>query len=306
MFSAIILNLVSPAVDGKKPVVDYVVTGDWGKKASDEAKLYSQFLDVNIVADGKASNYTDIPDFSTWKFSPNPVYIHYTTNETIRGVEFQQTPTFPAGALVIADASSDFISKPLDISKHAVVYAGAQKNAGPAGCTIVIIRKDLLVGRGLPFTPSAINFKKQSDKDSMLNTPATYSIYVCGLYFDYLLKLGGLEAVQKVNEEKAKIIYDTLAASGGYYSLFVTKPEVQSRMNIPFRIWGGNPQDKENMTPHEYKFVAEAAKVGLVNLKGYRDLGGIRISEYNALPLDGIKILQNFLVEFQKANPPKA
>lgn len=306
MFSAVVLNLVSLPTDGSKPTVDYIVTGDWSKKAVEEAKLYSQFVNVNVAADGKPSNYTEIPDPSTWKLSANPVYVHYTTNETIRGVEFSETPNVPSNTVLVADCSSDFISKPIDVAKHGIIYAGAQKNAGPAGVTLVIVRKDLLEGRGLPFTPSAINFKKQSQKDSMLNTPPTYSSYVCGLYFDYLLKLGGLTAVQRVNEEKAKIIYDILGNSGGYYQLFVTNPAQQSRMNIPFRIWGGGEEGKDKMTPHETKFVSEATKAGLVNLKGYRDLGGIRISQYNALTLDGVKVLANFLVEFQKANPPKA
>jgi phosphoserine aminotransferase len=298
-----LFNLLKvPGVEGK-PVVDYIITGNWSKKASDEAKLFTDFCDINIVCDGKSSNFTTIPEPSTWKISPKSAFIHYCTNETIHGVTFNTLPTFPEGSTVVCDMSSDFLSRPFDVSKFGVIYAGAQKNAGPAGATIVIIRKDLL-DRSLPFCPSAISFKKQADKESMLNTPATYAVYVCGLLFDYVLSKGGLEAVHAENQAKAKLLYETMKGSGGFYEPLVKDERYQSIMTVPVRCIAGGEQDKDKMTPHELKFVAEASKLGLVNLKGYRDLGGIRVSMYNAMTLDGLKMLTQFMVEFQKTNPP--
>ncbi|KAK2958495.1 Phosphoserine transaminase [Blattamonas nauphoetae] len=303
MFAGVPLNLLKTGKEGK-PTVDYIITGDWSKKAADEAKMYSDYCNVNIVVDSKqGADYKTIPDQSTWKLTPGAAYIHYATNETIRGVCFNTLPTFPEDAVVVCDMSSDFLSRPIDVSKFGVIYAGAQKNAGPAGATIVIIRKDLL-GRQLQICPSALNFKKQADKASMLNTPSTYPVYICGLYFDWILKHGGLPWIYQQDQEKAKLLYQTIADSKGYYELFVTDPKVQSMMNVPLRVFAGGEQNKENMTPHELKFVAEAAKLGLVNLKGYRDLGGIRVSMYNALTLDGIKMLCEFMKQFQAQNPP--
>ena len=200
MFSAILFNLLKVPGATEKPTVDYIVTGDWSKKAADEAKMFSDYCNVNIALDTKGDNYTTIPDMSTWKLTPGAAFVHYTSNETIRGVEFLDLPTFPEGTTVVCDMSSDFISRPFDVSKFGVIYAGAQKNAGPAGCTIVIIRKDLL-DRGLPLCPSAINFKKQASKGSMLNTPPCYPVYICGLLFDYLLAKGGIEQVLKDLQE---------------------------------------------------------------------------------------------------------
>ncbi|KAH7825336.1 Phosphoserine transaminase [Monocercomonoides exilis] len=304
MFSGVLMNLIKVPGQTEKPVVDYVITGDWSKKAADEAKMFSDFCTVNIACDAKtAEGYVTIPDQSTWKLSPNAAYVHYTTNETIRGLTFNTLPEFPEGTTVVCDMSSDFLSRPIDVSKFGVIYAGAQKNAGPAGATIVIVRKDLL-DRSLPFCPSAINFKKQAAKDSMLNTPPTYAVYICGLYFDYILKHGGLEAVQAQNEEKAKILYETVAQSDGYYEVLVKDPRFQSRMNVPLHCIAGGEPDKDKMTPHELKFVAEATKLGLVNLKGYRDLGGVRVSMYNAMTVDGLKMLREFMNQFKAQNPP--
>lgn len=304
MFSAILFNLLKVPNATEKPTVDYIVTGDWSKKAADEAKMFSEFCKVNIACDAKtADGYRTIPDQSTWKLTKGAAFVHYTSNETIRGVCFNTLPTFPEDATVVCDMSSEFLARPFDVSKFGMIYAGAQKNAGPAGATIVIIRKDLL-NRSLPLCPSAISFKKQAEKDSMLNTPPCYTVYICGLLFDYLIAHGGLEQVQKDNEEKAKILYELCKESEGYYDVFVQDPRFQSRMNVPLRCIGGGSEDKDKMTPHELKFVAEATKLGLINLKGYRDLGGIRVSMYNAMTVDGLKMLRDFMIQFQKANPP--
>lgn len=304
MFSAVLFNLLKvPGATGK-PTVDYAVTGDWSKKAADEAKMFSEYCNLNIAIDTKTEQgYTTLPDVSTWKLTPGAAFVHFTSNETIRGVEFLTLPTFPEGTTVVCDMSSDFLSRPFDVSKFGVIYAGAQKNAGPAGVTIVIVRKDLLE-RGLPLCPSAINFKKQASKGSMLNTPPCYSVYICGLYFDYILAHGGVEWILKNNMEKARMIYDLCKESDGYYQLLVTDPAIQSRMNIPLHCIGGGVPDASKMTPHETKFVAEATKLGLINLKGYRDLGGIRVSIYNAMTVEGVKVLCDFMRQFMKENPP--
>ena len=277
-FAAIPLNLTSSDDD----VVDYIVTGSWSKKAAGEAKKYAK---VNVAATGDNKS---IPDLSTWNLSPNAKYVHYCDNETIQGVEFKSAPAITTGALLIADMSSNFCSKPVDVSKYGLIYAGAQKNIGPAGVTIVIVREDLL-GKARPITPTMLDYQTQAENDSMYNTPPCYTMYICGLVFAKMLADGGLEAIQKNNEAKAKILYDTIASSSGFYNSPVD-PAVRSLMNVPFTI----PSNAE----FEKEFIAGAAKVGMVQLKGHRSVGGMRASIYNSMPLEGVQALAQYMKEF--------
>lgn len=275
-FAAIPLNVTK---EGDK--VDYIITGSWSKKATDEAKKY---CNVNVVTKGDNKS---IPDPSTWKLSPDAKYVHYCDNETIQGVEFQAPPAV-GDVPLIADMSSNFISKPVDVSKYGIIYAGAQKNVGPAGVTIVIVREDL-IGESRPITPTMLDYKTQAENDSMYNTPPCWAIYICGLVFERLLKLGGLEAVQRVNRQKAQVLYDAIAASNGFYNSPVD-PAVRSAMNVPFTIPSSPDLEKA--------FIKEADKAGLVQLKGHRSVGGMRASIYNAMPLEGVQELAAFMKEF--------
>ena len=280
-FSAVPMNLLR---GGKK--ADYVHTGEWSKKAIAEAK---KFCEVNVVASSEDLNFTYAPRQSTWKRSPDAAYIHVCTNETIGGVEFQWTPETGSTPLV-ADMSSHILSRPLDVSKFGLIYAGAQKNIGPAGLVVVIVREDLL-GGAIPETPNVLNYKLMAEADSMLNTPPTFSVYLAGLTFKWLLERGGLAAVEKVNIRKAKLLYDYLD-SQDFYSNPVAK-EDRSRMNVPFRL----RDDKLDA-----KFLEEAEALGLSQLKGHRSVGGMRASIYNAMPMEGVEALVEFLVAFRKKN----
>jgi phosphoserine aminotransferase len=275
-FAAIPLNLTAEG-----DTVDYVITGSWSKKAAEEAKKY---CNVNIAAKGDNKS---IPDVGTWNLSPNSKYVHYCDNETIQGVEFQAPPEV-GDRILVADMSSNFISKPVDVSKFGLIYAGAQKNVGPSGVTIVIIRDDL-IGNARPITPTMLDYKTQAENDSMYNTPPCYAIYICGLVFARLLALGGLEAVQAANQEKAAVLYDAIAASNGFYNSPVD-PAARSAMNVPFTIPSSPDAEKA--------FVKEAEAAGLVQLKGHRSVGGMRASIYNAMPLEGVKELAAFMQAF--------
>lgn len=279
-FSAIPLNLVPEGAS-----TDYVVTGSWSKKAASEAKKYST---VNIAATGDNAS---IPAPSSWKLTPNAAYVHYCDNETIQGVEFKSAPDV-GDALLIADMSSNFCSKPVDVSKYGLIYAGAQKNIGPAGVTIVIIRKDLL-GKARPSTPVMLDFKTHADEGSLYNTPPCWSIYMCGLVFDKMKRDGGIDAVYAQNERKANVLYDTIAASNGFY-VSPVDPAVRSLMNVPFTIPSSADLEKT--------FISEAAKRGMVQLKGHRSVGGMRASIYNSMPEEGIAKLAAFMKEFQSNN----
>jgi phosphoserine aminotransferase len=269
-----------------KTSADYVYTGQWSKKAISEAKKYCK---VNVAASSEDQNFTYAPKQSAWKLDANAAYVHYTSNETIGGVEFQWIPDTGAVPLV-ADASSHILSRPLDVSRFGVIYAGAQKNIGPAGLTIVIVRDDL-IGNALPITPEVFNYKVQADADSMINTPATYAVYIAGLVFQWLKKQGGLAAMEKINIAKAGLIYDYLDQSEFYQSP-VAKDD-RSRMNIPFRLRSDTLDEA---------FLKEAKARSLVELKGHRSVGGMRASVYNAMPMEGVKSLVEFMRDFEKKN----
>ncbi|GAX77549.1 hypothetical protein CEUSTIGMA_g4993.t1 [Chlamydomonas eustigma] len=279
-FAALPLNLAS-----QEDVTDYVVTGAWSKKAYEEAQKYSK---ANLSAKGDNKS---IPSPSTWKISKDAKYVHYCDNETIGGVEFKSVPDV-GDRVLISDMSSNFISKPVDVSKYGIIYAGAQKNVGPAGVTIAIVREDL-IGHARPETPTMLDFKIHAENDSMYNTPPCWAMYICGLVFEKLIKQGGLEVQHKLNEKKAKILYDTIANSNGFYSNPV-EPASRSLMNVPFTI-PSNPD-------MEKTFIKETEKLGMLQLKGHRSVGGMRASIYNAMPIEGVQALADFMKDFHSKN----
>ncbi|KAH3762593.1 3-phosphoserine/phosphohydroxythreonine transaminase [Pelomyxa schiedti] len=282
-FSAIPMNLLG----GAKKEADYIVTGTWSKKAIAEAKKYGT---ANVICEPPKCN--TIPDPTTWRpFSPNAAYVYYCDNETIEGVEFPFIPE-THGIPLVCDMSSNFLSRRFDVSKFGLVYACAQKNFGPAGLTIVLIREDLLAIPPVPACPTIFSFKLQADNNSMYNTPACYCIYIAGLCFQWLLSLGGLEGMERINAQKAARLYDFIDNSG-YYKNPVTK-EFRSRMNVPFI--SKNPAD-------EKAFLTEAAAEGLVTLAGHRSVGGFRASIYNAFPEAGIEKLIEFMKAFMIRHP---
>jgi phosphoserine aminotransferase len=278
-FAAVPLNL-APAGS----VADYVVTGNWGEKAVQEAERY---IRVNVAATSKASKFTTVPDPKTWQVSSSAAYLHYTPNETVFGVEIHSVPDV-SDAPLVADMSSTLLSRPIDVSRFGIIYAGAQKNIGPAGVALVIVREDLL-GRARRETPGVIDYKTMAENDSMWNTPSTLSWYFAGLVFDWLKEQGGLEAMGKINERKAAKLYRAIDGSG-FYKNPVDKA-YRSWMNIPFTL--PNPElDKP--------FLQEAKAAGLTNLKGHRAVGGMRASLYNAMPEAGVDALIEFMADFAK------
>lgn len=279
-FSAVPLNLM-----GEGKVVDYVNTGEWSKKAIKEAKRYAK---VNVVASSEDTNFTTIPAFDSWKLSEDAAYLHYTPNETIGGLEFFWTPE--SKVPLVADMSSTILSRPVDVNKFGLIYAGAQKNIGPAGLTIVIVRKDLL-GKANAMTPTMMDYKAAADNDSMYNTPPTLAWYLAGLVFKWLKAQGGLEAMEVLNRRKAEKLYSYIDASG-FYSNPV---EVASRslMNIPF-VLADASLDKA--------FLAGAEEAGLLNLKGHRSVGGMRASVYNAVPEEAVDALIAYMKTFAEQN----
>ena len=278
-FAAIPLNLL-----GGKGKADYVVTGEWSKKALKEAQ---SLCDAHIAASSEDRKFTYAPYQGAWKVRADAAYVHYCSNETIGGVEFHWVPD-AGGVPLVADASSHILSRPLDVSKFGLIYAGAQKNIGPAGLTIVIVREDLL-GYARKGTPSVLDYKLQADAGSMLNTPATYAIYMAGLVFKWLKQLGGLAEMEKRNIAKAKLIYDLLDASR-FYASPVAK-EDRSRMNIPFTL----ADEKLDAV-----FLKGAEERGMIQLKGHRIVGGMRASIYNAMPIEGVRALAGYMQEFEK------
>ena len=271
---------------GERKIADYVNTGEWSKKSIKEAKKYCQ---VNVAASSEDASFTYVPPQASWKLTPDAAYVHVCTNETIGGIEYHWTPDTGAVPLV-ADASSHILSRPLDVTRFGVIYAGAQKNAGPAGVTLVIVRRDLL-DRALPITPSAFHWKEQAENDSMLNTPPTYSIYIAGLVFEWLLAQGGLPAIERKNVAKAKLLYDYRDATG-FYRNPVRVPD-RSRMNVPFKL-----RDEAL----DGAFLKGADARGLLQLKGHRSVGGMRASIYNAMPIEGVQALLDYMREFEQKN----
>jgi phosphoserine aminotransferase len=279
-FSMIPLNLLRG-----KGCADYVNTGEWSKKAIGEAK---KFCNVNVAADNSDKSCTYVPAFNTWKLDKKAAYVHYTPNETIGGVEFNWVPDTGSVPLV-ADMSSNILSRSVDVSKFGLIYAGAQKNIGPAGLTLVVVREDL-VGHADPRLPTMMDYKIHADNDSMYNTPPTYAIYMAGLVFQWLKKNGGIAAMEKTNIAKARLLYDAIDASNGFYKCPVNKAD-RSRMNVPFTLKDANLDGD---------FLKQADARGLLQLKGHRSVGGMRASIYNAMPLEGVQALVNFMNEFAR------
>ncbi|GJL54693.1 MAG: phosphoserine aminotransferase [Nitrospirales bacterium] len=278
-FATIPMNLLRG-----KSKADYIWTGAWGKKAISEAKKY---CDVNVAASSQGDNFSSIPAFESWKLDPEAAYVHYTPNETIGGVEFHWIPDVGDVPLV-ADFSSTILSRPIDVSRFGIIYAGAQKNIGPAGVTLVLVRDDL-IGQVLPITPSVYDYAQQAEADSMLNTPPTYAVYVAGLVFKWLKEQGGLRAIGQVNERKAQKLYAAIDGSS-FYSNPVEK-SARSWMNVPF-VLADAELDKA--------FLAGATEAGLTTLKGHRSVGGMRASIYNAMPEAGVDALIAYMADFEK------
>ncbi len=280
-FAMVPLNLFSAA---KK--ADYVNTGAWSKKAISEAKRYGT---IKVVASSEPQNFNNIPKLTKDMFSPDADYVHITTNNTIYGTCYPELPDTGSIPLV-ADMSSDIMSKPYDVTRFGLIYAGAQKNIGPSGLTIVIIREDL-IGKAADITPTMLNYKTHAEDASLYNTPPCYTIYIAGLVFEWMLANGGVDAMEKRNREKAGLLYNYLDNS----KLFKGTVETASRsiMNIPF-VTGNERLDD--------KFIADASKKGLKTLKGHRSVGGMRASIYNAMPKEGVQALVDFMKEFEESN----
>ena len=275
-FAGVPLNLAQQG-----DVVDYLNTGVWSTKAIKEASRYAQ---VNVVAEAE----TTIPDFESWQLSDNAKYLHICSNETITGVEFQEEPN--VSVPLIADMSSNILSRPIDVSKYGVIYAGAQKNIGPAGLAIVIVREDL-IGQARTETPTLMNWQTYAENESMFNTPATYSWYLASLVFDWIKEQGGLQVMAEVNQRKAARLYEVIDQS----ELYVNKvdPRYRSRMNVTFTT-----QDDEL----DKQFIAEAKAAGLLSLKGHKVFGGMRASIYNAMPEEGVIALAEFMQQFEQTH----
>lgn len=268
-----------------KQRADYINTGEWSKKAIEQAR---RFCAVNVAASSEASRFMTIPKEADWHLDPEASYVHYTPNETIGGVEFPFIPKVGTVPLV-ADMSSTILSRPLDVNKFGLIYAGAQKNIGPAGLTVVIVRKDLL-GKPVAGTPTMLDYQTYADNDSMYNTPPTFPIYVAGLVFEWLKEQGGLEGMARVNERKARRLYDAIDQSAGFYVCPVAV-ECRSWMNVPFTL---------RDSALEERFLKASKAAGLFQLKGHRSVGGMRASLYNAMPEAGVEALVAFMNEFQR------
>jgi len=279
-FSMVPMNLLSQAGEA----VDYLNTGAWSKKAIAEA---ARFADVNVVASSEDSNFSSIPGFDTWNLNPDAKYFHYTPNETIGGVEFHWTPEV-GDVPMVADMSSTILSRPLDVSNYGVIYAGAQKNMGPAGLTLVIVRDDL-IKQPIEGTPAMFNYTTLANNDSMYNTPPTYAWYLAGLVFQWVKEQGGLSAMAEINQRKAKTLYDAIEASSFYAS--PVDASCRSWMNVPFTLADAGL---------DAEFLSRAGERGLLSLKGHRSVGGMRASIYNAMPEAGVEALVTFMNEFEK------
>lgn len=280
-FAAIPMNLM------KNKEADYIVTGQWAKKAAEEAKKYGK---VNIVASSADKTFSYIPDCKDLPISENADYVYICENNTIYGTKYKELPD-TKGKLLVADVSSCFLSEPIDVSRYGVIYGGVQKNIGPAGTVIVIIRKDLITDDVLPGTPTMLKYKTHADAGSLYNTPPAYGIYICGKVFKWIKKQGGLAAMKEHNEKKAKILYDYLDQSKMFSGTVV--PKDRSLMNVPF-ITGDEELDA--------RFIQESKAAGFENLKGHRTVGGMRASIYNAMPIEGVRALVEFMKKFEEEN----
>jgi len=284
---ALAMNALIPMnLLGDKTTADYVNTGEWSKKSIQEAKKYCT---VNVVASSEDQDFTYVPAQADWKLNKNAAYVHVCTNETIGGVEYQWVPD-TGDVPLVADMSSHILSREMDVSRYGVIYGGAQKNIGPAGLTFCIVRKDLL-GRALDITPTIFNWTEQAEHDSMVNTPPTYSIYIAGLVFEWLIEQGGLAQIEKMNIAKANLLYEFFDSTQFYHSP-VHKAD-RSRMNVPFWL-----QDEAL----NEKFLSGAQQRGLLQLKGHRSVGGMRASIYNAMPIEGVRTLVDYLKEFERSH----
>jgi phosphoserine aminotransferase len=280
-FAMIPMNLM------KNKVADYIITGQWAKKAYQEAKIYGT---ANAVASSADKTFSYIPDCSDLPISDNADYVYICENNTIYGTKYKKLPN-TKGKTLVADVSSCFLSEPVDVTKYGVIYGGVQKNIGPAGVVIVIIREDLITEDTLPGTPTMLKYKIHADNASLYNTPPAYGIYICGKVFKWIKNMGGLEAMKKLNEKKAAILYDFLDQSKMFKGTVVK--EDRSLMNVPF-VTGDEELDA--------KFVKEAKAAGFENLKGHRTVGGMRASIYNAMPIEGVQKLVEFMKKFEEVN----
>ncbi len=280
-FAAIPMNLM------KNGVADYIITGQWAKKAAQEAEKYGK---VNRIASSEDKVFSYIPDCSDLPIDDNADYVYICENNTIYGTKYKELPN-TKGKILVADVSSCFLSEPVDVTKYGVIYGGVQKNIGPAGTVIVIIREDLIRDDVLPGTPTMLKYKTQADAKSLYNTPPAYGIYICGKVFKWLKKMGGLDVMKERNEKKAKLLYDFLDQSQLFKGTVVK--EDRSLMNVPF-VTGNEELDA--------KFVKEAKAAGLENLKGHRTVGGMRASIYNAMPYEGVEALVAFMKKFEEEN----
>ena len=268
-----------------KATADYVNTGEWSKKAIKEAKLYCS---VNVSASAEDKHFTYVPPQQSWKLDPGAAFLHYCANETIGGVEFNWTPD-SGNVPLVADVSSTFLSRPVEVAKHGLIYGGAQKNIGPAGLAIVMVRDDL-IAQAKPALPAMLDYKVHADNDSMYNTPPTYSIYIAGLVFQWLKRQGGIAAIEQRNIEKSQLLYEYIDSTG-FYSNPVVKAD-RSRMNIPFTLKDPALDDA---------FLKGAQERGMLQLKGHRSVGGMRASIYNAMPIEGVRTLVAYMREFEAA-----
>ncbi len=280
-FAMIPMNLM------KNKVADYIVTGQWAKKAYQEAAIYGK---ANKIASSEDATFSYIPDCSDLPISEDADYVYICENNTIYGTKFKTLPN-TKGKVLVSDVSSCFLSEPMDVTKYGVIYGGVQKNIGPAGVVIVIIREDLITEDTLPGTPTMLKYKIHADNDSLYNTPPAYGIYICGKVFKWLKKMGGLSAMKEYNEKKAAVLYDFLDQSKLFKG--TVRKEDRSLMNVPF-VTGNDELDA--------KFVKEAKAAGFENLKGHRSVGGMRASIYNAMPIEGVEKLVEFMKKFEEEN----
>lgn len=283
-FYSVPANLIGDGVG------EQVVTGSWSRGALKES---SRLFNVQEAANSSDKNFTYIPDVSTWNRAENSAYIAYCANETVHGVEFPDAPDVGNTPLV-ADMSSNFCSRPVDVSKFGLIYAGAQKNVGPSGATVVIVREDLL-GNARPECPTMLNYETHVNADSMYNTPPCWQIYMCGLVFDWLHTQGGLAGIGEINAKKANHLYDYIDNSNYFHA--PVERSVRSKMNVPFRVGAGEPNEET-----EKKFISEATEAGLIGLKGHRSVGGCRASIYNSVTYEDVSALVDFMHKFEKSN----